>query len=46
VPGLRAGEPALWLATALTVAVYLKTRHTPVAVFARFLVLVAAVRVV
>jgi predicted branched-subunit amino acid permease len=46
VPGLRAGEPALWLATALTVAVYLKTRHTPVAVFAGFLVLVAAVRVV
>jgi uncharacterized membrane protein len=43
VPGLREGEPALWFATALTVAVYLKTRHTPAAVLAGFALLFAAV---
>jgi uncharacterized membrane protein len=43
VPGLRAGDAALWAATAVTVAVYLKTRHTPAAVFSGFAVLAGAV---
>ncbi len=43
VPGLREGDLALWLATATTVAVYLKTRHTPGAVFAGFVILFGSV---
>jgi uncharacterized membrane protein len=43
VPGLREGEPVLWLAAATTVAVYLKTRHTPAAVFAGFVLLFGSV---
>lgn len=43
VPGLREGEPALWLATATTVVVHLATRHTSAAMLAGFVILFGAV---
>ncbi len=43
VPGLRTGDPALWAATAVTAVVYVRTRHTPTAVFAGFALLFSTV---